>query len=76
MQATHCQAMRKTTPLEELLFLAMFVALFAAAYTLLQRLLLPHGYNKMIVLILTSILVAVLTIFLRYWLFFRKRETP
>lgn len=68
--------MRKTTPLEELLFLAMFIALFATTYTVFQHLLLPHGYNKMVVLILTSIIVAVLTIFLRYWLFFRKREAP
>jgi membrane protein DedA with SNARE-associated domain len=68
--------MRKTTALEELLFLAMFIALFAATYTLFQHWLLPHGYNKMIVLMLTSIIVAVLTIFLRYWLFFRKREAP
>lgn len=75
MHATHC-AMRKTTRLEELLFLALFAVLFATAYVLLQRILLPHGYNKMIVLTLTSIIVAVVMIFLRYWIYFRKRETP
>lgn len=74
-QATN-YAMRKTTVLDELLFLLMFVVLFAATYVLMQRALLPHGYNKMVVLVLSSIVVALLTIFLRFRLFFRNRETP
>lgn len=74
-QATN-YAMRKTTMLDELLFLLMFVVLFATTYALMQRALLPHGYNKMVVLVLSSIVVALLTIFLRFRLFFRNRETP
>lgn len=74
-QATN-YAMRKTTMLDELLFLLMFVVLFATTYVLMQRALLPHGYNKMVVLVLSSIVVALLTIFLRFRLFFRNRETP
>lgn len=66
--------MRRSTPLEELVFLVMFIVLFAVTLTLLDRLLLPHQYSKGVVLALTSIIVAVVTIFLRYWLFFRTRE--
>ena len=61
--------MRPSTPAEELLFLAMFITLFAVTLTILDRLLLPHNYNKMVVLALTSILVAVVTIFVRKWYF-------
>lgn len=64
--------MRQSTPGEELLFLAMFIALFALTLTLLNRLLLPHNYNKMVVLTLTSILVAVVTIGARFWYFARR----
>ncbi|MBC5816087.1 MAG: hypothetical protein GIW97_06050 [Candidatus Eremiobacteraeota bacterium] len=64
--------MRPSTPAEELLFLAMFIALFAVILTLLNHLLLPHNYNKMVVLTLTSILVALFTIFARKWYFARR----
>ncbi|MDP9017734.1 MAG: hypothetical protein M3N19_05395 [Candidatus Eremiobacteraeota bacterium] len=66
--------MRRSSPKEELLFLALFIALFAATYIALQQLLLPHHFNKMVVLVLTSIIVALLTIFLRFLMFFKKRE--
>ena len=68
--------MRRSSPLEELLFLAMFIALFSVTLTLLNRFLLPHNYSKMAVVVFASVIVAVITIFLRYWLFFRKREMP
>lgn len=64
--------MRKTSALEETLFLAGFIAFFFAMYVALQHLLLPHNYNKMIVLVLTSIVVALVAIFMRYWLFLRR----
>lgn len=68
--------MRRSTPLEELLFLAMFIALFALTLTLLNRLLLPHNYNKVVVIVLASIIDGMIMIFLRYWLFFRSRRQP
>ena len=64
--------MRASTPAEELLFLVMFIAFFALTLTVLNRLLLPHNYNKMVVLALTSIIVAVVTIFVRKWYFARR----
>jgi|GEM_PF-5896694 len=64
--------MRPSTPSEELLFLALFIALFAVSLTLFNRLLLPHNYNKMVVLTLTSILVALITIVARKWYFARR----
>lgn len=64
---------RRSTPREELAFLVMFVVLFAATLTILNRVLLPHNYSKTAVLLLASILVGIATIFLRYFLFFRKR---
>ncbi len=67
--------MRRSTPLEEVLFLAMFIALFAVTLTLLNRLLLPHNYNKIVVVVLASIIDAAIMIFARYWLFFRRHET-
>ena len=65
---------RRSTPLEELMFLFLFIVLFATILTTFNRLLLPHNYSKMVVLLLASIVVGVLTVFLRYWMFFRKRE--
>ena len=64
--------MRQSTPAEELLFLVIFVALFAVLLSVLNRLLLPHNYNKMVVLTLTSIIVALLTIGARFWYFARR----
>ena len=64
--------MRKTTAFEEMLFLAGFIAFFFVMYVALQHLLLPHNYNKMIVLVLTSIVVALVAIFMRYWFFMRR----
>ncbi|MDQ6931429.1 MAG: hypothetical protein M3126_12270 [Candidatus Eremiobacteraeota bacterium] len=66
--------MRRSTPLEELVFLGLFIALFVVVLSVLNRLLLPHNYSKGGVVALTSISVAAVTIFLRYWFFFRKRE--
>lgn len=66
--------MRSSNVLEELLFLIFFIVLFAVAYTLMRAVLLPLHYNKTIVLVLTSILVAAATIALRYWFFSRKRQ--
>lgn len=39
----------------------------------MNRLLLPHAIPKLTVLIVTSIIVALVTIFLRYELFYRRR---
>ncbi len=64
--------MRQSKPAEELLFLAIFIGLFALLLTVLNRLLLPHNYNKMVVLTLTSIIVGVLTIGARFWYFARR----
>lgn len=58
---------------QELASLALFVLLFAGGLTLMNRLLLPHAIPKLTVLIVTSIIVALVTIFLRYELFYRRR---
>ncbi|GAC1653734.1 MAG: hypothetical protein NVS9B12_03920 [Vulcanimicrobiaceae bacterium] len=71
--STQERRMRRSTPLEELIFLAIFIALFAVTLAVLNRLLLPHHYNKVVVVVLASILVGAATVFARYWLFFRKR---
>lgn len=65
--------MRSSNVTQELLFLVFFVGFFAVAYTVMRAVLLPLHYNKTVVLVLASILVAVATIGLRYWFFTRNR---
>ncbi|MBV8363777.1 MAG: hypothetical protein JO193_04355 [Candidatus Eremiobacteraeota bacterium] len=58
----------------ELAFLVLFIALFVAVLTVLNAALLPRHYNPIVVLILTSITVALLTVFARYLIFARHRR--
>lgn len=57
----------------ELAFLVLFAVLFAATLTVLNALLLPHHYNRIVVLLLASIIVGLLMIFIRYRLLVRGR---
>ncbi|MBV8727411.1 MAG: hypothetical protein JO233_06465 [Candidatus Eremiobacteraeota bacterium] len=56
----------------ELAFLVFFAVLFVALFILLNALLLPRHYNPIVVLVLASILVGLLTIFVRYLFFLRR----
>ncbi|MBV9149004.1 MAG: hypothetical protein JO024_04005 [Candidatus Eremiobacteraeota bacterium] len=56
----------------EIGFLIVFVALFVVVLTLLNALLLPRHYNPIVVLVLASIVVGLMTIFLRYLFFVRR----
>ena len=56
----------------ELAFLIFFGVLFVALFMLLNALLLPRHYNPIVVLMLASILVGLLTIFVRYLFFIRR----
>ena len=56
----------------EIAFLLLFIVLFVGVLTLLNATLLPRHYNPIVVLILTSIIVALLTIFGRYLFFMRR----
>ncbi|MBV9403592.1 MAG: hypothetical protein JO018_07655 [Candidatus Eremiobacteraeota bacterium] len=58
----------------ELAFLVLFIAVFVAVLTALNAALLPRHYNPIVVLILTSITVALLTVFARYLIFARHRR--
>ena len=73
---TQHRTMRRSTPLQEFVFLVLFVALFATALTALNAWLLPLHFNKVVVILLASIIVGVVSIFLRFWLFFRKPQAP
>ena len=53
-------------------FLIVFVVLFVVLLTLLNALLLPRHYNPIVVLVLASIIVGLVTIFLRYLFFMRR----
>jgi len=58
---------------QELAALGTFVILFVVGLTVMNRLLLPRGVPKPAVLIVTSIIVALLTVFVRYQLFYRRK---
>jgi len=58
----------------ELGFLALFIVLFVGTLSLLDALLLPHHYNPVVVISLASIIVGLLTIFLRYLYMVRGRQ--
>jgi uncharacterized membrane-anchored protein len=55
----------------EIGFLICFILLFAVLLTLLNALLLPRHYNPIVVMVLASLVVGLLTIFLRYLFFMR-----
>lgn len=58
---------------QELATLVLFILFFAVGLTVMNRLLLPHAIPKMTILVVTSIIVGVLTIFIRYQVFYRRR---
>ncbi len=57
---------------QELATLFLFIVFFAIGLTIMNRLLLPYGMPKLAVLIVTSIIVALLTISVRYEVFYRR----
>lgn len=57
---------------QELATLFLFIVFFAMGLSIMNRLLLPHGMPKLAVLIVTSIIVALLTISVRYEVFYRR----
>ena len=56
----------------EIGFLIVFIVLFVVLLILLNALLLPRHYNPIVVLVLASIIVGLVTIFLRYFFFVRR----
>ena len=56
----------------EIGFLIAFIVLFVVLLSLLNALLLPRHYNPIVVLLLASIIVGLMTIFLRYLFFVRR----
>jgi uncharacterized membrane protein (DUF106 family) len=67
MQEPHMPGIRV-----EIGFLIFFVVLFVALLTFLNALLLPRHYNEIVVIVLASIIVGLVTIFLRYLFFMRR----
>ncbi len=56
----------------EIGFLVLFIVLFVAFLSVLNAMLLPRHYNPIIVLMLASIIVGMLTIFVRYLFYIRR----
>jgi len=54
---------QRSSPKSELLYLLAFLALFTVTLSSLNAWLLPHGYNRIVVVILASIIAGIVYVF-------------